>query len=78
MVHSAGDLMVALMNLGPGVRRVSSCACPGAVSRVVALELLLGRRPYDRSRVWLPGGSSGYTVTGVAASHQLGFPQCWG
>jgi hypothetical protein len=31
-------------------RRGESCARPGAASRVVALELLFGRRPYAGSR----------------------------
>jgi hypothetical protein len=55
MAHSAGDLMAVLANLGRGVHRGGSCASPGAVSRVIVLEFLLGHRPFASSRVWLTG-----------------------
>jgi hypothetical protein len=57
MAHSTCDLMVVLANLGLGRHCGGSCACPGAASRVVVLESLLGRRPYASSRVCLTGGS---------------------
>jgi hypothetical protein len=50
MAHSVMELTVVLANLVSGERRGGSCACPGVVSRVVALELLLGRRSYADSR----------------------------
>jgi hypothetical protein len=53
MAHNTCDLMVVLVNLGPGVRRGGSCACPGVASRVAVLESLLGRRPSASSRVRL-------------------------
>jgi hypothetical protein len=55
MVHNTSDLMDVLANLVPGTRRGSSCACPGAASRVAALGFLLGHRPYTSSRVRLTG-----------------------
>jgi hypothetical protein len=53
MVHSVVELTVVLTNLSSGGRRGGSCACPGVASRVVALELLLGRHPYADSRARL-------------------------
>jgi hypothetical protein len=40
------ELIVVLTNLASGRCRGESCARPGAASRVAALELLFGRRPY--------------------------------
>jgi hypothetical protein len=77
MAHSTCHLMAVLANLGPGVRRGGSCACPGVASRVVVLESLLGHGPYASSRVRLTGIGS-CTAVGVVASRQLGFPWCWG
>jgi hypothetical protein len=53
MTHSVMELAVVLGNLASGGRRGGSCACPGAASRVVALEFLLGRHPYADSRARL-------------------------
>jgi hypothetical protein len=53
MVHNVVQLTVVLTNLASGGRRGGSCACPGVALRVVALELLLGRRPYADSRARL-------------------------
>jgi hypothetical protein len=50
MAHSVVELTVVLANLASGGHCGGSYACPGAVSRAVALELLLGRRPYIDSR----------------------------
>jgi hypothetical protein len=55
MAHSASDLTVVLVDLDANVHRASSCACPGAASRVIVLDFLLDRRPYTSSRVWLMG-----------------------
>jgi hypothetical protein len=56
------ELTVVLANLASGRRRGGSCAYPGAASRVVALGLLFGRRPYADSRArltedWRPHSS---------------------
>jgi hypothetical protein len=77
MAHSAGDLMAVLTNLGPDVRRGDSCACPGAALRLVALEFLLGHRPYTSSSVWLTGDRELYNGRrgGVPSAR---FPWCWG
>jgi hypothetical protein len=56
MAHSVVDLMVVLENLAPGGRRGESCAHPGAASRVMVRELLVGSRLYARSRVGLTKG----------------------
>jgi hypothetical protein len=61
MGHNTCDLMAVLANLGPGMVRGGSCACPGASSRVVVLEFLLGRRPYASSRVRLTGDREMYS-----------------
>jgi hypothetical protein len=50
MAHNVMELTVVLTNLASGGHRGESCARPGAASRVVALELLFGRRPYAGSR----------------------------
>jgi hypothetical protein len=38
MAHNAVELMVVMTNLAPVGRRVESCTCPGAVSRVAVWE----------------------------------------
>jgi hypothetical protein len=53
MAHSVVELTVVSANLTSGGRRGGSCARPGATSRVLAIELLLGRGPYADSRVRL-------------------------
>jgi hypothetical protein len=53
VAHSVVELTVVLVNLASGGCRGGSCARPGAASRVVELELLLGRRPYADSRARL-------------------------
>jgi hypothetical protein len=53
MVHNVVELTVFLVNLASVGRHGGSCARPGAASRVVALELLLGRRLCADSRARL-------------------------
>jgi hypothetical protein len=53
MTHSVMELTVVLENLASGGSHGGSCARLGATLRVVALELLLGRRPYADSRARL-------------------------
>jgi hypothetical protein len=55
LAHDTCDLMVVLENLGPCTRRGGSCACLGAVSRVVVSVLMPGRCSYTSSRVRLTG-----------------------
>jgi hypothetical protein len=71
MAHSAGDLMAILANLGPSVCPGGSCTCPGATSRVVTLEFLLGRRSYASSKVWLTG------VPELHSGRCGGVPSAW-
>jgi hypothetical protein len=53
MAHSVVELTVVLANLTSGGRHGEPYARLGATSRVAALELLIGRRPYVGSRAGL-------------------------
>jgi hypothetical protein len=63
--------MAVLVNLGPGMRRGGSYACPGVASRVVVLEFLLGRCPYASSRVLLT------KVPKLHSSRRGSVPSAW-
>jgi hypothetical protein len=84
MAYIVVESTIVLANLASGGRHGGSCACPGAASRVVALELLFGRRPYANSRAWLTEARGLYSggrgdVSSIWVPTVLGMPrQCPG
>jgi hypothetical protein len=56
MAHNVVELTIVPANLASGWHRGGSYARPRSASRVVVMELLLGRHPYVDSGVQLTGG----------------------
>jgi hypothetical protein len=56
MVHSDTELMVVLTNLASGGHRGESCACQGAVSRVVVWDPFVWSSSVRQLEGWADGG----------------------